>query len=69
MVGQLDYDMTPFHGTGTRILDHGVAEEALGLNYQIRPHLLWQLYGIENFNSPKGAAADFTLATDVVFRF
>jgi len=69
VVGQIDYDTTPFHGTGIRILDHGVSEGALGLNYRIRPHLLWQLYGIENFNNPIGAAADFTLATDVAYRF
>lgn len=69
IVGQLDYYTTPFHGTGTQILDHGASEVALGLNYHIRPDLLWQLYGIENFNSPKGAAADFTLGTDLVARF
>lgn len=71
LVGQFDYYTTPFHGTGARLLDNGVTEGVLGFNYQIRPHVLWQLYGIENFTSPfpKGAAADFTLATSVAFRF
>ena len=72
-VVQLGYYSSPFHGAGTPILDKGVAEIVIGFNYQIRPHILWQLYVIENFNTPGdftlGAAADFTLATNVAFRF
>jgi hypothetical protein len=65
-VVQLDYYTTPFHGTGTRALDNTVFEIAFGVNVRPARHLLWQLYGIENFNTPEGeAAADFTLGTTV----
>jgi hypothetical protein len=67
---QIDFYTSPFHGTGVRALDYGVNEVAFGFDYALRPHVLWQLYGIENFNKPYlGAAADFTLLTTVSYRF
>ncbi|MEW6324190.1 MAG: DUF3187 family protein [Nitrospirota bacterium] len=69
LVGQVDYFTSPFYNTGTQILDKGVTEAVVGFNYRIRPRVLWQLYGIENFNWPFGAGADFTLGSDVSFRF
>lgn len=69
IVGQWDVYTTPFHGAGAHVLDHGVAETILGFNYRIKPSILWQLYGIENFVEPVGAAADFTLGTHIAFRF
>jgi Protein of unknown function (DUF3187) len=69
IVGQFDLYTSPFHGVGVPILDKGTTELVLGFNYHIRPHALWQLFAIENFNWPEGGSADFTLATDVVFRY
>jgi hypothetical protein len=67
---QIDFYTSPFHGTGVDALDFGVNEVAFGFDYALRPHVLWQLYGIENFNKPYlGAAADFTLMTSVSYRF
>lgn len=54
----------PFHGTGLKVLDRGVTEVALGFNYQLRPHLFWQVYGVENEDFITGGAADFTLPYD-----
>jgi hypothetical protein len=69
IVGQFDGYTTPFHGAGVPILDKGSTELVLGFNYHIRPHALWQLFVIENLNWPEGGSADFTLATDVTFRY
>jgi hypothetical protein len=67
---QIDLYTSPFHGTGVQALDYGVNELAFGFDYALRPHVLWQLFGIENFNKPYlGAAADFTLLTTVSYRF
>jgi hypothetical protein len=64
-----DYYSTPFHGTGTKVFDKGVTETAAGFSYRIRPHLLWQVYGVENVDFLTGSAADFTLSTVVTYRF
>lgn len=69
LVGQFDYYTSPFHGTGARVLDNGVTEAAFGFNYRFNPHLLFQLYEIENFAQPAGAAADFTLGTNIAVQF
>ncbi len=69
VTGQFDYYTSPFHETGSHVLDNGIAEGVLGCNYRIRPYLLWQLYGIENFQNPEGSAADFSLVTDMRYRF
>jgi hypothetical protein len=69
LVGQLDYYSSPFHGTGARVLDNGVFESAWGFNYRFKSHLLFQLFGIENFANPESAAADFTLGTNIAVRF
>jgi hypothetical protein len=69
LVGQLDYYTSPFHGTGVQVLDNGVFEAAFGFNYRFNPHFLLQLYGIENFAVPRGAAADFTLGTNIAVQF
>ena len=69
VVGQFDLYTSPFHGVGVPIMDKGTTELVLGFNYHIRPHALWQLYAIENLNWPEGGSADFTLATNVTFRY
>ncbi len=69
LVAQFDYYSSPFHGTGSPILDRGVTEVAAGFNYRLRDQLLWQVYGIENLDFITGSAADFTLSTVVTYRF
>jgi hypothetical protein len=66
---QFDYYSTPFHGVGTRTLDRGVTESAVGFSYRLTQHLLWQSYGIENLDFITGSAADFTLSTMLTYRF
>ena len=68
-VAQFDYYSSPFHGTGTEILDDGVTAATVGFNYRLRKNLLWQVYGIENLDFITGSAADFTLSTLVTYRF
>ena len=65
---QFDYYSSPFHGTGTRALDQGVTESAVGFSYRLTQHLLWQGYGIENLDFITGSAADFTLSTLLTYR-
>jgi len=67
---QHDFFTSPFHGTGVMVLDGSVNEITFGFDYALRPHVLWQVFGIENFNVPElGAAADFTLMTTMSYRF
>ena len=66
---QFDYYSSSFHGTGLKVLDRGVTEAVVGFSYWLRPHLLWQVYGVENVDFIKGSAADFTLSTVVTYRF
>lgn len=69
LVAQFDFYTSPFHGTGSPILDRGVTEMAAGFNYRLRSHMLWQVYGVESLDFITGSAADFTLATVVTYRF
>lgn len=69
LVAQFDYYSSPFRRTGTMILDEGVTETAIGFSYQLRKHVLWQVYGVENLDFIRGSAADFTLSTVVTYRF
>lgn len=69
LTAQFDYYSPPFHGTGTRVLDKGVTESAVGFSYRILPALLWQVYGVENLDFITGSAADFTLSTVFTYRF
>jgi hypothetical protein len=66
---QFDYYSSPFHGTGTPMLDNGVTESVLGFSYRLTQHLLWQGYGVENLDFITGSAADFTLSTLLTYRF
>jgi hypothetical protein len=68
ITAQFDYSSPPFHGTGTRVLDKGVTESAIGISYRVLPSLLWQLYGVENLDFITGSAADFTLSTLLTYR-
>jgi hypothetical protein len=64
-----DYYSSAFHGTGLILLDRGVTEVVLGFNYQLQPHLLWQVYGVENVDFITGGSADLTLSTVLTYRF
>lgn len=68
-VGHFDYYSSPFHNTGTPVLDNGVTEVAFGFNYHLRENMVWQVYGIENLDFIRGAAADFTLSTVMTYKF
>jgi Protein of unknown function (DUF3187) len=66
---QFDYYSSAFHGTGLKVLDRGTTEMVLGFNYQLQPHLLWQVYAVENVDFITGGSADFTLSTVLTYRF
>jgi hypothetical protein len=68
-VAHMDYYSSPFHNTGTQVLDEGVTEAVFGFNYHLRHNLLWQVYAIENLDFPRGAGADFTISTVMTYRF
>ena len=69
LIAHFDYYSSPLHGTGTSVFDKGVTEAVAGFNYRLRPHLLWQVYGVENLDFIVGSAADFTLSTVMTYRF
>lgn len=69
LTAHFDYYSSPLHGTGTSVFDKGVTEAVLGFSYRLKPHLLWQVYGVENLDFIVGSAADFTLSTVVTYQF
>jgi len=69
LTAHFDYFSSPLHGTGTSVFDKGVTEAVLGFSYRLKPHLLWQVYGVENLDFIVGSAADFTLSTLVTYQF
>ena len=68
ITGQFDYYQSPFGNTGIKLLDRGVTEAVLAFGYRLTPNVLWQIYGVENLDFTKGSAADFTLATVLMYR-
>ncbi len=66
---QFDYYSTPYHGTGTQVLDKGVTESVVGFSYRVTQNFLWQVYGIENIDFIRGSAADVTISTLFTYRF
>ena len=68
ITGQFDYYQSPFGNTGLKLLDHGVTEAVLAFGYRFTPHLLWQIYGVENLDFIRDSAADFTLGTALTYR-
>jgi hypothetical protein len=69
VTAQFDYYTSPYHGTGTQVLDKGVTEAVFGLNCRLTRKFLWQVYGVENLDFIRGSAADFTLSTVLTYRF
>jgi hypothetical protein len=51
---------SPMHGTGTALLNNGVAELGLGLNWACTPSLGLQLLAIDNVSGVE-SASDFTV--------
>jgi hypothetical protein len=51
---------SPMHGTGVRLLDNGVVELGLGLNWVVTNNVALQLMTIQNMTGVE-SAADFTL--------
>ena len=66
MLHQATYT-SPFHGTGTRLLDGTVVELGLGLNFAYSPWFGAQLLGIENMSGVE-QSADFSLLLSLVYR-
>ncbi len=64
-----NYYSSPFSGTGSPAFDQGVTESVLGFSYRVVPHILWQVYAVENLDFITGSAADFTLSTVLTYRF
>ena len=60
---------SPFSGTNSAVLDHGVTESVLGVSYRVASQFLWQVYAVENLDFITGSAADFTLSTVFTYRF
>ena len=69
LTAQFDYYSSPYHGTGTQVLDKGVTEAVLGFSCRVARNFLWQVYGVENLDFIRGSAADFTLSTLLTYRF
>lgn len=68
VTGQFDYYQSPFGNTGLKLLDHGVTEAVLAFGYRFTPNLLWQIYGVENLDFTRDAAADLTIGTALTYR-
>ena len=64
-----DFYSSPFSGTDSAVLDHGVTESVLGFSYRVAPHFLWQVYTVENLDFYTGSAPDFTVSTVFTYRF
>jgi Protein of unknown function (DUF3187) len=64
-----DFYTSPFSGTDSAVLDHGVTELVLGFSYRVAPHFLWQVYAVENLDFYIGSASDFTVSTVFTYRF
>jgi len=60
---------TAFYGTGTQVFDRGVTEAVTGFSYRLKPHLLRQVYGVENVDFIIGSAADWTRSTLRAYHF
>ena len=69
ITAHFDFYSSPFSGTNSAVLDHGVTESVLGISYRVAPHFLWQVYAVENLDFVTGSAADFTLSTVLTYRF
>lgn len=69
ITAHFDFYTSPFSGTNSAVLDHGVTESVLGFSYRVAPRFLWQVYGVENLDFIRGSASDFTVSTVFTYRF
>ena len=69
ITAHFDFYTSPFSGTNSAVLDHGVTESVLGFSYRVAPRFLWQVYGVENLDFIRGSASDFTVSTVLTYRF
>lgn len=69
ITAHFDFYTSPFSGTNSAVLDHGVTESVLGFSYRVAPRFLWQVYAVENLDFIRGSAADFTVSTVFTYRF
>ena len=69
ITAHFDFYSSPFSGTNSAVLDHGVTESVLGFSYRVAPHFLWQVYAVENLDFYTGSSPDFTVSTVFTYRF
>ena len=69
ITAHFDFYTSPFSGTNSAVLDHGVTESVLGFSYRVAPRFLWQVYAVENLDFIRGSASDFTVSTVFTYRF
>ena len=69
VTAHFDFYSSPFSGTDSAVLDHGVTESVLGFSYRVAPHFLWQVHAVENLDFYTGSAPDFTVSTVFTYRF
>jgi hypothetical protein len=69
ITAHFDFYSSPFSGTNSAVLDHGVTESVLGFSYRVAPHVLWQVYAVENLDFYIGSSPDFTVSTVFTYRF
>lgn len=51
------------------MFDRGVTEAVTGFSYRLKPHLLRQVYGVEDVDFIIGSAADWTRSTLGAYHF
>lgn len=68
-VAQFDFFSSPYNHTSVKLLDRGLTEAVLGINYRFNQVCRWQVYAIENVDLITGGNPDFTLGTSVTLQF
>ena len=69
VTAHFDFYSSPFFGTDSAVLDHGITEAVWGVSYRVAPHFLWQVYAVENLDFYTESAPDFTVSTVFTYRF
>lgn len=69
LIVQLDGTTRPLSGTGNKIFDQDLVEVVAGLNIGLRRDLFWQVGAMQDIFQSPGADADFTIFTNLSYRF
>ncbi|HEX7092456.1 MAG TPA: hypothetical protein VF205_02160 [Nitrospiraceae bacterium] len=69
ITAHFDFYSSPFSGTNSAVLDHGITEAVPGFSYRMAPHFLWQLYAVENLDFYIGSSPDLRVSTVFSYRF